>query len=388
MSDYPVNYWTDVQIGTSGLKTLGMTSFMNAPVQCLSATVPFSRFFLGGHWKRDVNLINPVGSKGKLTGAFAKLLHDMWGGDLPYLTPTDFRKIICQLGPQFNGSHQHDSVEFLAFLMDGIHEDLNPILKKPNYIHSLEEEAELQLQPLRIQRDREWSNWRVRNDSLIVDLFMGQFRTQLECLTCHKMSTAYSVFSLLKLPIPHASGKIPIECCLDEVCNEEILEEDDAWVCSHCNKKRQAVKKTWFAHLPPILIIPLKRFKTNGRFVDKIDTSVEFPMKNLDLTNYMPPPLALGADRSPLDDGLPVSLEDPRTQVPPYRYDLYGVTNHYGNFSSGHCEPFSLFNLGWRPTDPTLDTAFVASSGGWVCCDDSIVTPLTPEEVVVCQSSS
>ena len=46
-SDYPVQYWSDIPIGISGLKNLGNTCYMNAPIQCLSATVPFSRFFTG-----------------------------------------------------------------------------------------------------------------------------------------------------------------------------------------------------------------------------------------------------------------------------------------------------------------------------------------------------
>ena len=46
-SDYPVTYWSDTQIGTSGLKNLGNTCYMNSTIQCLSATVPFAKFFLG-----------------------------------------------------------------------------------------------------------------------------------------------------------------------------------------------------------------------------------------------------------------------------------------------------------------------------------------------------
>lgn len=162
------------------------------------------------------------------------------------------------------------------------------------------------------------------------------------------------------------SGKIPIERCIDAFFNEEVLEKDDAWYvlfpfvaclvdvhvpcscrdCPQCKAKRRASKKLSLARLPPILVIHFKRFEANGRFSDKIDTFVDFPMKSLDLTNYMPPPLPPGADKSQLNGGLPMSLEDPRTQLPPYRYDLYGVTNHYGNLSSGHCE-FDFIVL-WR----------------------------------------
>lgn len=46
-SDYPVMYWPDSQLSTSGLKNLGNTCYMNATIQCLSATVPFARFFTG-----------------------------------------------------------------------------------------------------------------------------------------------------------------------------------------------------------------------------------------------------------------------------------------------------------------------------------------------------
>ena len=120
--------------------------------------------------------------------------------------------------------------------------------------------------------------------------------------------------------------------------------------CPQCKVKRRATKKLSLARLPPVLMIHFKRFEANGRFSDKVDTFVDFPMKNLDLTNYMPPPLPPGVDKSQLNGGLPMSLEDPRNQLPPYRYDLYGVTNHYGNLSSGHCE-FSNFFFFFNSVD-------------------------------------
>lgn len=112
---------------------------------------------------------------------------------------------------------------------------------------------------------------------------------------------------------------------------------------------------------------------------------MDYPVKALELTNYMPPPLPPGADRAQLNGGLPMSLDDPRTQVSPYRYDLYGVTNHYGNLSSGHCEIISRVTLSGLTTLPafTSDTAFIASRDGWLYCDDSSVKQVDPRQVVV-----
>jgi Ubiquitin C-terminal hydrolase len=107
---------------------------------------------------------------------------------------------------QYNGSDQHDSQEFLSFLLDGIHEDLNRILSKPVWAPTPEQEAELERLPQQIASDQEWRSWRTRNDSLIVDFFQGQFRNRLECLTCHQVSynspilRAHPHLYLLRLP--------------------------------------------------------------------------------------------------------------------------------------------------------------------------------------------
>ena len=62
------------------------------------------------------------------------------------------------------GYAQQDSQELLAFLLDGLHEDLNRILKKP-YIPEDE-------RPGRSDEElaaEAWANYLKRNDSVIVD---------------------------------------------------------------------------------------------------------------------------------------------------------------------------------------------------------------------------
>lgn len=42
-----------------------------------------------------------------------------------------FQTQVGRFAPQFSGYQQQDSHELLAFLLDGLHEDLNRIRKKP-----------------------------------------------------------------------------------------------------------------------------------------------------------------------------------------------------------------------------------------------------------------
>lgn len=44
------------------------------------------------------------------------------------------RRLLAAIVGQFNGFSQQDSQEVLSFLLDGLHEDLNRVLKKPYLI--------------------------------------------------------------------------------------------------------------------------------------------------------------------------------------------------------------------------------------------------------------
>ncbi|KAG8951882.1 ubiquitin-specific protease doa4 [Tulasnella sp. 424] len=365
--NYTVSFWSDTQIGMSGLKNLGNTCYMNSVIQCLSATVPFARFFIDGRWKAAVNLHNPLGSNGAVANAFAHLVHDLWQQESTYLSPYPFRKSICGYAPQFSGSDQHDAQEFLSFLLDGLHEDLNRVLRKPALSSPTpEREKELETLAQQISSAQEWQLYRLRDDSLVVDYFQGQFRNRLQCLTCKQTSTTFNSFMYLTLPIPTGRGvtKVTLKQCLDAFVKPETMEKSDAWKCPNCKTLRKAEKQLSLSRLPPVLLIHLKRFSFKGPFTDKLETMVDFPLKDLDLTNYMPSLLPPSMDVQGLAGQRAYGEDDPRRQTPPFKYELYGVVNHFGSLTSGHY------------------TAFIASKGGWIYCDDSRLSQANSQDVV------
>lgn len=73
--------------------------------------------------------------------------------------------------------------------MDGLHEDLSRVQVRPPPVEMTpEREAALETLPPAIAAEKEWRIYKQRNDSLIVDLFQGQYRNRMECLTCHQVS--------------------------------------------------------------------------------------------------------------------------------------------------------------------------------------------------------
>jgi ubiquitin carboxyl-terminal hydrolase 4/11/15 len=103
----------------------------------------------------------------------------------------------------FSGYGQQDSQEFMSFLIDGLHEDLNRIQKKP-YIENPESDDNTVNDPEAIKalgtQFRE--NFHARNDSVAMDLFNGFYKNTMVCPVCEKVSITFDPFSLLTLQLP------------------------------------------------------------------------------------------------------------------------------------------------------------------------------------------
>ncbi|XP_029830554.2 ubiquitin carboxyl-terminal hydrolase 32 isoform X2 [Ixodes scapularis] len=186
--------------GATGLNNLGNTCFMNAALQCVSNTRPLTQYFIGEKHLYELNRLNPLGMKGHIAKRYGDLVHDLWSGTSKTVAPLKLRWTIGKYAPRFNGFQQHDSQELLAFLLDGLHEDLNRVQEKP-YVELKDSAGRPDDEVAR----EAWENHALRNRSVVVDLFHGQLQSTVTCKVCSHTSVRFDPFNFLSLPLPMES---------------------------------------------------------------------------------------------------------------------------------------------------------------------------------------
>lgn len=136
--------WSNVQPGLTGIRNIGNTCFMNSIIQCLNNTKQLKDYFLSANYRNDLNKTNPLGFNGEIADEFSIIVYALWWGHCKTIAPKHFKAIIGQFNTQFLTNEQQDAQEFLLFLLDGLHEDLNKVFfnfvrkrVKPSYVHVL-----------------------------------------------------------------------------------------------------------------------------------------------------------------------------------------------------------------------------------------------------------
>ena len=188
--------------GLCGLHNIGNTCYMNTALQCLSHLESLTHYFLTREFEAHINRQNPLGSGGLLARAYASLLAGLWEGSERSIAPYDLRKVMIKLEPQFGGFQQHDCQEFLNFVLDRLHEDLNRVITKPitpvvegNGTDDARVAAEA------------WANHLKRNQSVIVDLIHGQCKSTLICPQCARVSITFDPFMTHTLQLAHFEAR-------------------------------------------------------------------------------------------------------------------------------------------------------------------------------------
>ena len=196
--DEEISFPKNSNLGLTGLINIGNSCFMNSALQCLSNCFQLTKYFLSDLYLNEINTENELGTQGKIVKAYTNLLKQLWKGEDEYIYPDEFRDIFIQYEGQFSGYGQHDSNEFLIFLLDKLHEDLNRISsKKYKEIKEKKETEDDEQAALRW-----WKCHLKRENSIIVNLFHGQYKNKVVCCECGKISITYDPFMFLSLPIP------------------------------------------------------------------------------------------------------------------------------------------------------------------------------------------
>ncbi|KAG2469983.1 UBP2 hydrolase, partial [Polypterus senegalus] len=321
--------------GLVGLRNLGNTCFMNSILQCLSNTRDLRDYCLQNSHRRDLN--NNSRSNTALMEEFAKLIQTLWtSSGSEAVSPSEFKTQIQKYAPRFVGYNQQDAQEFLRFLLDGLHNEVNRVMVRPKAImedldHLTDDE----------KGKRMWKKYLEREDSRIVDLFVGQLKSSLTCNECGYCSTVFDPFWDLSLPIAKKGyGEVSLMDCIRLFTKEDVLDGDEKPTCYRCKARRKCTKKFTIQRFPKILVLrilleylfrilpvlsnmfsagrwckkfaDLKRFSEARIRMSKLSTFVNFPLKDLDLREF--------------------ASENSIHAV----YNLCAVSNHSGTTMGGH----------------------------------------------------
>ena len=322
-----------LKLPRTGLINFSVTCYMNATIQCLLATIPLSQFFLDNRW-RDFTQKNWKGSNGIMPEIYANLIRSLWRNDVQAVRPTSLRNFCARLNSEWGMDRQQDAKEYLDFLLDCLHEDLNIHWQRaPLKPLTAQEEAVRETMPVSKVSRIEWDRYSHRDSSFISSLFAGQHASRLRCTTCRRTSTTYEAFYSISVEIPR-SGRGDIHDCLKSYCQEEMLSGDEVWKCPYCKCEREATKQITITRAPQFLVVHFKRFSASKtESARKVHTPINFPLHGLNMEPYMLPS-TFGSSNNQNQSCTAGDMIDAAI-TPPYLYDAYAVMRHIGQSGGG-----------------------------------------------------
>ncbi|KAI1103786.1 hypothetical protein F4804DRAFT_309190 [Jackrogersella minutella] len=174
-------------------------------------------------------------------------------------------------------------------------------------------------------------------------IYGGELVQQVKSKECEHISERIEPFSAIQCDI---KGKAGLEESLQAYVDGEIMEGDNKYKCSECDRHVDAVKRACLKDVPDNLIFHLKRFDFNLRTLtrSKINDYFPFPAK-IDMQPYTIE-----------------HLSDPSRNTEPDMFELVGVLVHSGTAESGHYYSY----IRERPTTSSMPS--------WFEFNDEVVT--------------
>ncbi|KAI3996247.1 hypothetical protein MKX01_026715 [Papaver californicum] len=247
---------SDYLPGMLGLNNIKETDFVNVIIQSLMRVTPLRNFFLIPE--------NYQNCKSPLVHRFGELTRKIWHARnfKGQVSPHEFLQAVMKASKKrFRIGAQSDPVEFMSWLLNTLHADL------------------------RSSRS---------NTSIIYKCFQGELEVVKEIAEHGKlvMETTRMPFLMLglDLPPPPLFKDVMEKNIIPQVPLFNILKKFDGESITEVVRPSIARMRYRVTRLPQYLILHMRRFTKNNFFVEKNPTLVNFPVKNLELKDYIPLP--------------------------------------------------------------------------------------------------
>ncbi|KAF5295483.1 hypothetical protein FQR65_LT10471 [Abscondita terminalis] len=223
---------TQASIGRVGLNNLGNTCYMNSVLQALFMTKMFRNDVLST--SRDMMPLFY-----KLQVLFALLQHSRRSS----LSPNDILNLARP--PGFQPGHQHDSSEFLGYLLDVLHEQERSVYSVRMGDGPGPSSSDSH-QPI---------------TTIVQRSFGGRAVTISRCGTCDTQSQRADNFRELQLSFPNNCGNQSVQTLLDYYLQPEKLCGDNQYHCDTCRGLTDGERVTEVEEPPARLVLTLKHFR-------------------------------------------------------------------------------------------------------------------------------
>lgn len=290
-------------VGYAGLRNLANTCYLNSLFSHLFMNVGFREMVIHASIVEE--------AKQPLVIELGKVFSRMQNSYCKYVDPTPaVSSIVNYDNDQIDVAIQMDVDEFYNLLFDRL----------------------------------EWQFLVPAERDALKSLYGGQLVQQIKSKDCDHISETFENFTTVQLEI---KGRRGLEDSLRAYVEGEILQGDNKYKCSQCDRHVDAVKRACLKDVPDNLIFNLKRFDydimTGMRA--KVNDEFEFP-ETVDMAPYT------------ID-----ALTQPENASKPDNFELVGVIVHTGTADSGHYYSFTR----QRPSSKE-------KSDAWVQFNDSEVT--------------
>lgn len=260
--------------GMVGLNNIKETDFVNVTIQSLMRVTPLRNFFLIPE--------NYQNSRSPLVHRFGELMRKIWHARnfKGQVSPHEFlQAVMKESNKKFQIGVQSDPVEFMSWLLNTLHAKLKHSKKKNrNIIHDcfqgeLEVVKEIQKRPLLEKRE---------NDD--------ERNTEEGGTALGNVETSRVPFLMLglDLPPPPLFKDAMEKNIIPQVPLFNILKKFDGETITEVVRPCTARMRYRVTRLPKYLILHMRRFTKNNFFIEKNPTLVNFPVKNLELKDYIP----------------------------------------------------------------------------------------------------